>query len=686
MSALLHANSEKSLTAKDARFLNGDCLSLPLTEPLTNSTALAFSNDRSQLERPFTEPLSQVTSGNSLHNSSRLERPNTQPLAKTDAVVTNNFAALVEEPCTETLSHTKSTIDQRQTDEPDPSPATAQVFKTLVDGFREDALALREDFILDEILAVGGSSIVYKAHSARHQNNETPNFIAIKTLRPELRHNADAIERLRREFRYTTSLNHPNIAQHFSLGQVSNTWFITMAYLDGQTLAKLLEQSQSAPLLPRQALAILKASADALSYAHQHGVVHGDMKPGNMWLTPQGNVIVIDFGAAQCVSSPDSPANTHPSKSDEPPLPLLATPAYASPQVLEGHAPEQRDDVFSVARVAYELLGGDAQSAITHRDDSIAANQTAKAPTHMSPHVWNAIERGLHPDSGQRTATVQMLCNELRQALDRADSGDMSAVTRLSAVNSQPPASVPSAIVEARRIKTSRANVGALSILVALTIIILFIFLTQRSDFPTAIQAAVPAHDNDSSVPPIFLNSVTTATDLLSIVPPDSEFSYAARSEKMLREVTRFLGTPQDGLAFYAPSRGATFNPSTSPAPIPNVVPRVSITLAESNIVVSEHAIAAVLILKRIGPSNSAARVRWRTIAGSAKPDTDYQHVSSGVARFAEHQTVRTLYVPLNRAHASSSNRSFEVELHNASAGAALGDITRAVVTIQKYE
>jgi hypothetical protein len=108
------------------------------------------------------------------------------------------------------------------------------------------------------------------------------------------------------------------------------------------------------------------------------------------------------------------------------------------------------------------------------------------------------------------------------------------------------------------------------------------------------------------------------------------------------------------------------------------------VTLERDTLTVSDRAIAAVLVVTRAGAVRDPIMVRWRTVVGTAKPGEDYEGVTSGTARFIDNQSVRVLYVPLKPNPNAPGDRSFTVELSRPSPGAALGQIWRAIVTIQK--
>jgi len=754
----------------------------PFTQPLPQWDTMGFSSESFYLERPFTQPLPLPDSDFSsdevpLERPVRLEQPFTRPHQQTrpqqshsqiEPLGVASAGICLDEPVSP-LVETVDTLgistampsDDIRLERPLTQPIAAITLKalrqqshslrefqscaslpavlppvqspqpSLESGFKEDRLALRERYILDEVLAVGGSSIVYKARVAHGAATNLPSAtVAIKTLRPELRANPDAVERLKREFRYTTTLNHPNIVRHFGLEQVSGTWFITMACLEGQSLATLLNDSQSKPLPMTQALNILNACNAALSFAHQRGIAHCDLKPSNVWLTATQEVLVIDFGAAQrCAPSIDK-ENDNQARDEEHPLPCIATPGYASPQVLAGVKAEQRDDVYSLACVAYELLGG---------PPPITNSAPLVRPSGMSLRIWEALERGMHWQHAQRTTDVKTLLLDLENPFGQLFTRWRIAVTKAIAQHmvdtrewiacGVSPHRFRTLIATARRqVVRSRAleyrplpqkhrfdyaipnfRYSALGIMVlALGSLLLLNGRSESIVTSSKISKKVPLQDAripdarilaeqvvPSALPALARRSHTSTQSLASNLPwmPFLATSFAWPEHSLygafpitLRSNMQALGPnaqQEMGFGSVPPDKLGVASRGMAHAA---AKPRISISLEHARVAVSEHAIAAVLLLKRAGPTRDPAIVRWRTIVGSAKPGTDYQDVSSGIARFADNQSVRFLYVPLTLNRNAQGNRSFEVELSRPSAGAALGQIKRAVITIQKHE
>ena len=205
---------------------------------------------------------------------------------------------------------------------------------------------------IDAPLGAGGMGEVYKATDTRLDRP-----VAIKVLPEHVASDPDLKQRFEREARTVAALNHPHICTLYDIGREGETDFLVMEYLDGETVAQRLEKG-ALPL--DQALQIAIEIADALDKAHRQGIVHRDVKPGNIMLTKAGAKL-LDFGLAKLKPTeqagalsvlPTQPANLTQEGS------ILGTFQYMAPESLEGQEADARTDIFAFGAVVYEMVTG----------------------------------------------------------------------------------------------------------------------------------------------------------------------------------------------------------------------------------------------------------------------------------------------------------------------------------------
>ncbi|MGO9456572.1 MAG: Stk1 family PASTA domain-containing Ser/Thr kinase [Acidimicrobiales bacterium] len=195
---------------------------------------------------------------------------------------------------------------------------------------------------LTHLIARGGMAQVYRA---RDRLLDRP--VAIKVLFPELSVDRAFVERFRREAQAAANLSHPNIVPVFDWGEDGGTYFIVMEFIDGQPLSAVLRAT--GPMPADRVADIGSHVAAALAYAHRHGVVHRDVKPGNVLITDDGLVKVTDFGIARAVNTEESLTQTGA---------VMGTATYFSPEQAEGIGVDSRSDIYSLGVVLYEMVAG----------------------------------------------------------------------------------------------------------------------------------------------------------------------------------------------------------------------------------------------------------------------------------------------------------------------------------------
>ncbi|MFZ1413880.1 MAG: serine/threonine-protein kinase, partial [Defluviicoccus sp.] len=256
-------------------------------------------------------------------------------------------------------------------------------------------------FELIEELGEGGMSKVFKAFDrVRAEALDRQPYVAIKVLSQVLRQSPHSVMALQREAKKALSLAHPNIVRVYDFDRAGPNFYMTMEYLRGRSLDKVIRAPGFAGLPLERVLALIEPVAAALSHAHQTGIVHADLKPSNIFLTDDDQVKVIDFGIARAVEEPG--ADGERTVFDPSALGAL-TPRYASPEQCAGVAADQRDDVYALACVIYELLTGKHPfDGLSGLQAHLRHVQPARPPA-LEPRRWDALKRGLAFERAART-------------------------------------------------------------------------------------------------------------------------------------------------------------------------------------------------------------------------------------------------------------------------------------------
>ena len=264
--------------------------------------------------------------------------------------------------------------------------------------------ALSDRYRLERELGRGGMATVYLAHDLRHDRP-----VALKVLHPELAH-ALGPERFQREIQVAARLQHPHIlAVHDSGEDAGQLWF-TMPFVAGESLRDRLDREKQLPL--GDAVRIAREAADALDYAHRHGVVHRDIKPDNILLS-DGHALVADFGIARALGAAGGEQITQTGTS-------VGTAAYMSPEQAAGERDvDGRSDVYSLAIVLYEMLAGETPFAAPTPQATIARRFTEnprplRASRDTVPeYVEAAVQQALARTAADRFATARAFADAI---------------------------------------------------------------------------------------------------------------------------------------------------------------------------------------------------------------------------------------------------------------------------------
>src|SRR5882762_370017 len=277
-----------------------------------------------------------------------------------------------------------------------------------------------------EKLGAGGMGEVYLALDTKLDRK-----VAIKVLPPDFLAEANLKKRLLKEAQAAAKLDHPNICNIYDVNEADSFTFIVMQYIEGETLADKMERG---PLAVSTALAIVEQAAEGLAEAHAHGIVHRDIKPLNMMITPRGHLKILDFGLAKQMRSSDSVDNEAPTAT------LLSTPGhvigtmpYMSPEQVQGEPLDASSDIFSLGVTFYEMLAGkhpfkDKSAAVTMSRILLGEPiPTEQFQAQVSPELQALLSKMLCKDKAARYQNAQDLLTDLKYLPAKLSANDAQA-------------------------------------------------------------------------------------------------------------------------------------------------------------------------------------------------------------------------------------------------------------------
>ena len=287
-------------------------------------------------------------------------------------------------------------------------------------------------YSLTERIAVGGMGEVWAA-----TDTVLGRTVAVKLLHPGLSQESDLVERFRAEARHTASLHHPNIATVFDYGEDDGTAYLVMELVVGQPLSQII--AERAPLSAPETASILAQAATALEAAHQGGVIHRDVKPANILITPDGTAKLTDFGISRAI---DAVPLTQTGQ-------VLGTAQYLSPEQALGQSATTSSDIYSLGVVGYEMLTGerpfDSGSAVATALAHV--NQPAPLlPDTVPTGVRDVINAALAKDPADRPASAAALARALGMPGAALASDADSAPTAMETTATETTAVTPTAV------------------------------------------------------------------------------------------------------------------------------------------------------------------------------------------------------------------------------------------------
>jgi serine/threonine-protein kinase len=283
-----------------------------------------------------------------------------------------------------------------------------------LDGQTRGPRILAGRYELGRLLGAGGMAEVYEG-----QDRLLARRVAIKILLAQYAHDPAFLERFRREAQSAASLSHPNIVGVFDTGSEGDTWFIVMELVAGNTLRDLIHLH--GPVHPARAAEICSEVAGALAVAHARGIVHRDVKPGNVMLTTEGKVKVMDFGIARASAVPSITQTSA----------VVGTAQYIAPEQAQGLEADARSDLYSLGCCLYEMVtgqvpfNGPTPVAIAYRH----IQEDPMPPRALNPSVPGSLERVCLKAMAKRPEDRYQTAAEMQRDLNRVRVGEPVTAT-----------------------------------------------------------------------------------------------------------------------------------------------------------------------------------------------------------------------------------------------------------------
>src|SRR3989441_2990421 len=270
-------------------------------------------------------------------------------------------------------------------------------------------------------IGAGGQGTVYKA-----TDQKLGRTVVVKVVPAELTVKETNLKRFEREARLASALDHPNICTIFDMDEAQGLHFIAMQYVEGRNVRQLVN---GRPLELESALRIAIQTADALGVAHARGIIHRDIKSGNVMVTDSGQVKILDFGLAKLLDESETQSGIDRTQLTEVGVPY-GTATYAAPEQARGDRVDARADIFSTGVLLYEMLTGtwpfrgkstvDVRHAVIHdQPKTLAEMRPGGTPTRLQ----QILDKALQKDPRDRYQKISELRDDLRKVLHEVASG-----------------------------------------------------------------------------------------------------------------------------------------------------------------------------------------------------------------------------------------------------------------------
>jgi serine/threonine protein kinase len=503
---------------------------------------------------------------------------------------------------------------------------------------------LRDRYVLVDRLGSGGKGSVFKALDRyRADLPEAQQYVAIKMLHATAADHGELLASLRREFHFTQMLSHRNIVNVFELDRDGDVDFFTMELLEGEPLSRVVGRLQPLPMSRPQAWAIIREIGSGLEYAHDHHVVHADLKPHNIMVTDSGEVRILDFGASS-TSAPQDPEDRLQQRN----VFSSATPAYASCELLEGQRPDPRDDIYAFACLSYELLAGAHPFERRRSTEARDLGMVPKRPLGLSGQQWQTLTMGLSWHRAGRSMSAHDWVMKLNAG--RA-AGPLPRAHDLQPAPTNPP--------PARSLTT-------IALLAALPICVIAWMFAGLAGRIINSHHVIPATSSSAQPDTVPVPEATNAE------PPAAAVAITAAP---LKEA---LDSPPRNSETQAQVANKT-KPDTNHPKRPSALNDSPVVSALNYTVRSGQRFAEIRV-HRSARLDSDTPFVWWTEAASAKPGIDYVQQGQAIQSIPKGKNSTSFFVKLVPTSSRTQPEVFYIAIATAGLGASSGHVTRAAV------
>ncbi len=527
---------------------------------------------------------------------------------------------------------------------------------------------LRNRYRVRAVIGHGGMGTVFEATDEyRLALAAVGQRLALKVLHTAVTRREEVLIELQREFQHLQLLSHPNIVRVHEFDRDGDIAFFTMELLNGAPLSGVLSV-RNATALPRPyAFAIMRDVGAAISCAHSHGVVHGDINPQNIFVTNEGDLRVLDFGASNKLLR----NRWLPDNDSADPGPV-ATPGYASCQLLEGQKPDARDDLFAFACVAYVLLSGRHPFPNRTALEARAQRLRPRRPPGLGGTQWRVLREGLRWERDRRPSDVQKWLRRFNLA------GAAARLPALPVLVNAPPPRGPLGLL-------ATAAVTLLALLVAGGMWAMTDYESFQRHFAGWRGEVRSALDTAATTPQRASQPAVTPPAKEAIPAPPQTARIAAATPP---PVSRAAPAPRVAPSAAPPPASASAQTAAPARVVPGeAVARAAagpmhIEMAADTVDIQPGETTANVVVHRKGNLHGETSFTWWTESGTAKPGRDFAAAVPRVEHFEDGSKSVILNIPVSAAPRTQP-KSFYVVIDRTDTGAALGERNLTMVTLQ---